>query len=308
MTRDISNKYKVFSSGFGSRIGVLFFAFFAMFLIVGVAGQLLHHLIGNSRNYILLTSALQALIIFCVPTLLSAWLCDKDPVNYVGLRFDLRWSHIVGIVIIMLITSPMMNMLIEWNANITLPDSLSEITAKMKEMEDMAAATTETLLSETSIYGLLSGILVIGILTGIGEEMFFRAGIQRILASAGMNPHLAIWIAAFLFSAMHLQFFGFFPRMLLGAFFGYLYYSTRSIWVPALAHALNNSIVVVNSWLINKGFTSDGYQKFTETSPELYMVVISAIVTFIFITLCWRRFFNHSTQLPECRDQISNAQ
>lgn len=308
MKRDISNKYKVFSSGFGSRIGVLFFAFFAMFLIVGVAGQLLYHLMGNSRNYILLTSALQALIIFCVPTLLSAWLCDKDPVNYVGLRFDLRWSHIVGIVIIMLITSPMMNMLIEWNANITLPDSLSEIAAKMKEMEDTAAATTETLLSETSIYALLSGILVIGILTGIGEEMFFRAGIQRILASAGMNPHLAIWIAAFLFSAMHLQFFGFFPRMLLGAFFGYLYYSTRSIWVSALAHALNNSIVVVNSWLINKGFTSDGYQKFTETSPELYMVVISAIVTLIFITLCWRRFFNHSTQLPECRDQISNAQ
>ena len=112
MTRDISNKYKVFSSGFGSRIGVLFFAFFAMFLIVGVAGQLLHHLIGNSRNYILLTSALQALIIFCVPTLLSAWLCDKDPVNYVGLRFDLRWSHIVGIVIIMLISVSSIAMLV----------------------------------------------------------------------------------------------------------------------------------------------------------------------------------------------------
>ncbi|MGM9816445.1 MAG: lysostaphin resistance A-like protein [Lepagella sp.] len=308
MTQDISNKYKVFSSGFGSRIGVLFFAFFAMFLIVGFVGQLLHHLTGDSRNYILLTSALQALIIFCVPTLLSAWLCDNDPVDYVGLRFDLKWRHLFGVVIIMLITSPMMNMLIEWNANITLPDSLSSLAAKMKEMEDMASATTDTLLGETSIYALLSGILVIGILTGIGEEMFFRGGIQRILASAGMNPHLAIWLAAFLFSAMHLQFFGFFPRMLLGAFFGYLYYSTRSIWVPALAHALNNSIVVVNSWLITTGYASDSYSEFSESSPELYMVVISAIVTLIFIPLCWRRFFNHPPHLPKCRDQISNVQ
>ena len=307
MTQDISNKYKVFSSGFGSRIGVLFFALFAMFLIVGFVGQLLHHLMGDSRNYILLTSAFQALIIFCVPTLLSAWLCDNDPVDYVGLRFDLKWRYLLGIVIIMLITSPMMNILIEWNANITLPDSLSSLAAKMKEMEDMAAATTEILLGETSIFALLSGILVIGILTGIGEEMFFRGGIQRILASSGMNPHLAIWLAAFIFSAIHLQFYGFFPRMLLGAFFGYIYYSTRSIWVPALAHALNNSIVVVNSWLITTGYASDSYRESSESSPELYMVAISAIVTLIVIPLCWRRFFNHPTKLPESSDQISNV-
>lgn len=62
-----------------------------------------------------------------------------------------------------------------------------------------------------------------------------------------------MWATAFIFSAVHLQFFGFFPRLLMGAFFGYMVLWTGSIWASVFAHALNNSLVVINYWMLASG-------------------------------------------------------
>ena len=103
---------------------------------------------------------------------------------------------------------------------------------------------------------------------------------------------MAVCIAAFVISAVHFQFYGFVPRFILGAFFGYLYWYTGSIWVAAFAHALNNSVVVLVAWLAHRGYITGGDEvsdPIIEWSP--YLSLASAVVTVIVIAFFWKRFF-----------------
>lgn len=165
---------------------------------------------------------------------------------------------------------------IEWNANIDLPDGAFETWAK--DTEDKLAEVTKFLTSFNNVGQYLVGLLVIAVLPAIGEEIAFRGLLQRELFNATDNIHFAIWSSAIFFSALHLQFYGFVPRVLLGAMFGYLYYwSGNNILAPMLAHLINNGIAVTILYLgIDDvaGFESD-----TPTAMPWYVVAI-------FTTLC----------------------
>jgi membrane protease YdiL (CAAX protease family) len=91
---------------------------------------------------------------------------------------------------------------------------------------------------------MLLGFLVISLIAGLSEEFFFRKMLQPRIISLTGNHHAGIWITAFIFSAIHLQFFGLIPRMALGALFGYYFCWTGNIWLPVLAHALNNALTL----------------------------------------------------------------
>ena len=133
------------------------------------------------------------------------------------------------------------------NEQLSLPDSLYAIEQWMRATEDAAKAVTDSFLTGNTILGLLGCVLLLGVLTGLSEEMLFRGALQGTLIES-RNVHFSIWLTAFVFSVLHFQFFGFVPRMLLGAIFGYLLVWTGSLWVPVIAHALNNSVVVISSY------------------------------------------------------------
>lgn len=275
------------------KLGVLILSFLVMLIAV----QLITSLAGESvvsRNLMLLSSALQNLLCFILPAWLTAFLCTRSVSDYLGLGDSMHWRQLVGIVLVMAFMTPSMNALVEWNERLHLPDSMHMLEQTMRLMEESAAALTDTLLSDASVWGLVSGILFIGILTGLGEEAFFRGGIQKALCSSGMNHHLAIWITAFVFSAIHLQFFGFFPRLLLGALFGYMYWSSRSLWVSASAHALNNSIVVVFAWLEARGVVNMDFNSIGASS--LWTVIGSLCLTVGFIILFWNSLISYGKE------------
>ena len=184
-----------------------------------------------------------------------------------------------------------MNFIVHCNESIVLPESLSHIEKAMKAMEEASRQQINILLGKPSIGSLIISILIVGVLTGIGEELFFRGGLQNILRTCPMNPHLAIWITAVIFSAMHFQFYGFIPRVLLGAFFGYLAFWSKSIWLPIFAHTLNNSLVVISSWLISRNTSNIDLNKIgTDFSPEAYtLIVISIIATTLGILILKRQ-------------------
>ena len=133
---------------------------------------------------------------------------------------------------------------------------------------------------------------MVGTMTGFSEELFFRGGLQGILSRTNMGSAAAVWIAAIIFSTMHFQFFGFIPRLLMGAFFGYLLVWSRCLWVPVFAHALNNSIVVISSAL--SGNQSQGIMEQTGMSsyldPEI-TVISSVVLTVLFLWLGKDIFF-----------------
>ena len=145
---------------------------------------------------------------------------------------------------------------IQWNQNISLPESLSGIETILRNMEEALAKTSEFITNFTSIGQLLIGILVVAVIPGIGEELVFRGLVQNHLFRLTKNIHVAIWLAALLFSLFHLQFYGLVPRMFLGFMFGYMYYFSGNIIYPMIAHFFNNGFTLVMLYLYNNGSLS----------------------------------------------------
>lgn len=138
---------------------------------------------------------------------------------------------------------------VQWNSSVQLPDFLKGFEQWAREKEDLAMQVTQFLTTFNSFGEFMIGLVVIAIFPAIGEELVFRGLLQPELNRATRNAHAAIWISAFLFSALHMQFFGFFPRLLLGALLGYLYFWSGNLLVPVLGHLVNNGFIVVMMYL-----------------------------------------------------------
>ena len=166
---------------------------------------------------------------------------------------------------------------IEWNANVHLPESAKAIEEWAREYENAAEVLTKFLTTFDSEAQLIIALIVIAVLPAIGEEIVFRGFIQSEFFRITKNIHVSIWIAAFLFSAIHFQFFGFVPRLLLGALFGYLYFWSGNLWMAILAHFVNNGLSVMAMYFYQKGaFTFD--LETPEAAPT-NVVLISAVLT-----------------------------
>lgn len=170
---------------------------------------------------------------------------------------------------------------IEWNATLELPSFLSEFEQTARAMEDRAMEMTLYLTEFDSFAMFILGFIVIAVIPGIGEELVFRGFLQNYFHRSSKNIHVAIWVSAFLFSAMHMQLFGFIPRLLLGALFGYLYYWSGNLIIPVLAHAFNNGFTVIMMYLNQLSITNIDIES-AESIPLTY-ILISTVLTGVLI-------------------------
>jgi membrane protease YdiL (CAAX protease family) len=113
-----------------------------------------------------------------------------------------------------------------------------------KPQEESATQLTEQILRATDASSWLI-YLSIAIVPAICEEMLFRGLLQPLLSSIYRNHHVGIWMTAFVFSLIHFQFYGFIPRLLLGAVLGYLMVWTGSLWSSIIAHGVNNATAIL---------------------------------------------------------------
>ncbi|MDY0160908.1 MAG: CPBP family intramembrane glutamic endopeptidase, partial [Bacteroidales bacterium] len=97
----------------------------------------------------------------------------------------------------------------------------------------------------------------------------------------------AVIVAAILFSAIHFQFYGFVPRVLLGAFFGYLVILTNSIWPAVWAHFLNNSIAVVSYFVFGNDIS--GIDDLGIANHNTIFVIVSIIISAILMYFLFRK-------------------
>ena len=125
-------------------------------------------------------------------------------------------------------------------------------------------------------------------MAGLAEEILFMGALLSIIRKKATNPHLAIWIVAIIFSAIHFQFYGFIPRMLLGAFLGYLLYWSKSIWIPVFAHFLHNAIAVTGNYMgLYAESENDITSGITEIkTEEILMTTTIAIAGLILFVIC----------------------
>lgn len=180
----------------------------------------------------------------------------------------------------------------EWNMTFEFPESMKAFGNWAREQEDKLGEMTEFLTNFESVGGFLLGLLVIAVIPAIGEEFVFRGLIQNELWRGSRNIHAAIWASAFLFSAIHLQFFGFLPRLLLGALFGYLYYWSGNLLIPILAHFFNNGFSLTMIYLQSLGLSKIDMED--ETSAPLSLVAVCAVAVFALLY-----FFKRQYTIPE---------
>ena len=139
------------------------------------------------------------------------------------------------------------------NGEMNLPSSLKGLQDWMEMTEAQASKITKLLLGNTGVSDLLINLIVIAIIPAIGEELLFRGVIQKLFTELANSKGFAVILTAVLFSALHMQFFGFLPRFALGVLLGFLYVWSGSLWVPITAHFINNAMAVILTWYMERG-------------------------------------------------------
>lgn len=245
---------------------------------------------GNAQyiNVLKISQVLTTGFLFILPPL---WLARSENIktaDFYGFRKPRAlWTLLV--VLIMVCSMPLMEWVMLANQKMALPGFLKWLEDWMRSKEDEMMKMTILLLKIDHAWDFIINLFIIALLPAVAEEFFFRGAVQRSFNRLFKNPHVAIWVTAFIFSAIHLQFFGFFPRMLLGAAFGYIYWWTGSLWYAMLAHFLNNAYAVCQAWYLQvhhiplESADNSAYFKW-------YGYLISVILTiFLF------RFLQHKT-------------
>nr|WP_293844015.1 CPBP family intramembrane glutamic endopeptidase [uncultured Arsenicibacter sp.] len=232
----------------------------------------------NGWPLLMIAQGVNHLFNFLIPVLVYWKVFERSSFSAANDRPLAAVSGLGLVVMLVIIFMPFNALLIEWNQNLTLPETLAPVEKWMRAKEDELSGLTKFLTSFTSTGQLVLAILIIAIIPAIGEEALFRGVLQRNFIQWTGNMHVGIWLAAAIFSAIHIQFYGFFPRMLLGALFGYLYAWSGNLWVPILAHFVNNGFTVLMVYLNKQKVVSVNIEE-TESVPVLGALV-SMVLSF----------------------------
>ena len=226
---------------------------------------------------------LQTVGTFFLPPILCAWLWSENhhPTEWLKLNQKADVKLFLLAILIMICAIPAINLLADINSRVEMPESLGFIEQKMKQMEEAAAALTRQFLQADNIGGLLINVSLMALLPAFAEEFSFRGTLQQILG----NKHLAIWVTAFIFSAIHMQFYGFIPRMLMGAMFGYIFVWTGSLWVPVVMHFVNNGLAVLAYYIWGENSSADTIGAGT----TWWLGLISLLITSLGLLIFYRR-------------------
>lgn len=244
---------------------------------------------GMTASRVCIVTIIQDITVFILPALVTAVFATRRPADLLSIKAA-PFSGICLACVALVASIPFMDMVIDWNAGVTFPEGVASL---MRSMEESASAMVKTLVNGNSVMSLVVMVLVVGCFAGFSEELFFRGAVQRLLITGRMNPHLAIWLTAVVFSAFHLQFYGFVPRLLLGAMFGYVAWWLGSIWPSVAVHVLNNSIAAFAMWRADRMGLSEEAELY-----DVWQVVVSFVITAValgFVCYIGKRYKRQAT-------------
>jgi uncharacterized protein len=222
--------------------------------------------------------------VFLTPALLLAYYNRSKPLAYINLDKKISLTTVFQIILLLILMFPFLDWFIDFNNRMTLPDSMNTIEKWMRLKENEAVQLTDIFLKMNNIGGLLVNMVVIALIPAMLEEIYFRGILQKMLHNWLGNIHLTVIITAILFSAVHMQFFGFLPRVLLGLVLGYFFYWTGSLWAPVFVHFLNNAVTVIVVYLSHNHLIN--YETNTPMVHSNLVTIVSfgiAAVFFLFL-------------------------
>ncbi len=245
-----------------------------------------------------------AIGLFIVPPLVYGIISSKKTLEVLSLNSLNKPINYMLIFLLMIISTPFISWIIELNANMVLPNFLSGIEQWMRASENQAEELTKAFLTFNGFGSLFYILIIVAVVPALGEELLFRGVLQKIFISWTKNAHLGIWITAIFFSALHLQFFGFFPRLLLGLLFGYIFWWSKSLWLPIVGHFINNGSVVIASYFYPDSIKEADISIFKESEYSLVFYILSLVISAVLFYLIRR---NNKKELITKQKENSTA-
>jgi membrane protease YdiL (CAAX protease family) len=235
----------------------------------------------NAITFIRGMQIVQFFSLFVVPVTICAYLFSNEPKKYLGLKKPWHSGYFFAGIGIMLLAVPFSILLGELNKNIPFPSGMADW---MKKSEDEASEMFRALLNKQTITDLILNIICIAGLAAVGEELLFRGMAQRLLIKMFKSPWAGIIISAILFSAMHMQFYGFLQRLALGILLGAIYWYSGSLWPAMLAHFLYDAIAILITY-----FNPESMNEGSTWNLSVIMIIAFAFITLLILTLAWMK-------------------
>ncbi len=241
-----------------------------------------------SKSFLRSTAGLNNLLTFLLPAIVFVlFRFRKQFLLFFRLnRFPNLLNAVFGVSAV-LVAMPVIQWLYKFNSSIPLPDFLQQSETQVEVM-------LKGILDAQSTPELLLVLLVVAVIPALGEELFFRGILQRYIERMTLNPHIAVWSIGALFSAIHMQFAGFLPRMLLGVLLGYLVIWTRSLWIPIIAHFANNALQVIVVYQLGDQIAEFDLE--SGASLPWYVTLLSAVAVG---TMCWMLYIVNAPRRAE---------
>lgn len=268
------------------------------FTMVVSVGWLLSDVDKTATSSLKWLQCIQTFSLFLLPALLCAWVWEEKHRPFHWLRMDVKSAwHVVGLAaLVMVCAIPGINLLADLNNRIVLPECLSSLEQFFRQMEEEAALLTKRFMQADNVWVMMINMGLMAVLPALAEEMSFRGVLQQLLS--GMRTHVAIWLTAVIFSAIHMQFYGFIPRMLMGALFGYVFVWTGSLWVPIVMHFVNNGMAVLLYYILSsKGVAMDtNYADTLGAGTTWWLGIISLLTVGILLRVLYLRITSQDLQ------------
>jgi len=227
--------------------------------------------------------------IFIVPPIVFAYLVNRKVFDYLKLNIRFSLPQLLLSVLLIYVSLPFLSWIGSINQQMVLPEFLAGMEDWMKKTEEAASQQIVAFLNVKTFGAIFFNFIMVALIPGIGEELLFRGVLVRLFKKWFGNIHLAVIVSSVLFSALHMQFYGFLPRLALGMILGYAFVWTSSLWVPMILHFLNNATILM-VYYMNK--TPDGMGDKIESfgsSENVFVIIMSAVFSFTFLYLIYKQ-------------------
>lgn len=245
----------------------------------------------GTRNFMRATLFLNHLFSFILPAIATAvFVYKKLWVNYLRLDKKPLFQSILLGAIWFVVSIPFVQTVYQLNQKLKLPQW-------MLNLESDTSHLLEGIIAQNNLYEIVINVCLIGVIPAIGEEMVFRGIVQQQIGRLLKNEHVVVWISAAIFSAIHMQFQGFFARMLLGALLGYLFVWTRNLWVSMTLHLLNNSLQVIGIYVM--GIKPSEMDKITDADKMPWWLGVFSLIATVGLGIYIQKVHENSTNQAE---------
>jgi CAAX protease family protein len=228
------------------------------------------------------------LFFMALPALIFARIINRKPFTYIGFNSAISGKQVFIIVGIILFGLGVSGALSSLNEMIPISKPAEQY---FKELENEYNKEMLAIANMKTMQDYIISLIMIALLPAIFEEMLFRGALQPIMINLTKNAFVGILITSILFSAIHISYYGFLPRLALGIIIGYVFYLSKNLWLSSITHFLYNAFGVTQLYALSKqGLLNQ--EALNDDSFPLYYGLIAAVALYVLFI-----FFKRESQV-----------